>query len=768
MAVVGLPFVSPFSSSKHRNYLPAAVSHLPRKVCHFRKMPTDLSTVFATYSKGCRAKRPSSTIVEQLAAGLKDLPAQATEDAPTPRMKDVSPLSQQLAPSMQEASLRTPTLSSFGSSSAAGGPASPGSRVATIDLTGKYVGNRSLVALFREIRDLIPSLEVLKIPSARLFAGDNRPTGIAGNKVIEELRHCLTGHPSLRLVDLSGNEIGTNAYLELVPLLKGTPSLESLNVDGTLLLPHEQAHLLALAAINAKRKQAQATNLSVAGSRGDRRSPNSSKSPTQRQQPDFLGKGMLFRKLAPSAGIDEHVIQYEQHSLKPGVLSTATVKDIETRKSRMYISQVLSNVDAGQAQGSQSVKIPIQHPSMREYAKTPEQAEMLKKLLRETPQFRAFRQLVFPEIPTPAGEKTQNPKSLDFGPTVEEREYLDLVKAQGSQIDLVLDKLVASMQLGIYKNGEHIVESGEAATFVFLIEKGQGACERENMWRYLDLATVVLESRAAKPNASSSGAEELTHYVELQAGDGDGEVITLRPGTLFGENDLLAVDDAAAATLVRRMSAFARCPADKTLRLWLLHKDVFHMFLADPLAVSRASRRRLTDAMPAFTTCPQLLRSMFSDLLQTKVVTTRRSLSGETEAAEEFPLRDQQLAQHILVVDEGLIGVMRNDVLVAELGRGDVFLLQPGTPTAGLVLTHLPGNMPSWRYCIIPLSDLSLLPRELWKVLSLTSRIYDAAHAAAVKAKVDNQVSMLLVKSRNTARRNSQATNAAHSPNTKR
>jgi CRP-like cAMP-binding protein len=401
---------------------------------------------------------------------------------------------------------------------------------------------------------------------------------------------------------------------------------------------------------------------------------------------------------------------------------------------------------------------------MREYIKSEQQTERLKQMLRDTPQFRAFRKIVFPPVPLPVGEKSLNPKSLDYGLTIEEREYKQAFEQQNYQINLILEKLTASLQLAEFKPGEYIIEKGDAANFVFLVDCGQSACEREDMWKYLDLVSLVAETKSSGKQ-HNSGAGELSHYVDLYAEDGNEDsIVTLRPGTLFGDSDLLSVSDVQGPPMIRRGSAIARCPENQVLKVWQMHRDVFFMFLADTLAISRAATKRLLNAMPIFSPLHDDLRFMLSDLLETKVVHTHRSeVTGETVASEPFPLQGHQLSQHAVIVDEGIISVFRNELQIAELTRGDVFLLQPGTSTAGLTLVHSVGNMPVWKYCTVPLTDLWLMPKELWKLFASASRIYDASHQAAVKAKVDNQVSMLLLKSR-TQRRNSVAASTALPP----
>ena len=738
----------------------------------------DLGELFVTYSKACRSNRPCKTVLRLLEghAGATIAASAASPTASfiggrsplahsvpsmyieTPKVQQIStsgtsPLSVTVSPQATSGSVQQQQLQ----------PCSPLLPPLTaLDFTSLYVGNRSLVAVFRLIKDHIPSLETLRLPNAGLFIGDSRPTNVSGNKVIAELCISLEGHPSLREVDLSNNGLGTDCYLNLVRFVKATPSLEKLVLDGCLLQQHEQQHLTALVAVNAKHKQEQASNLSTSVLYLPGVKPGGRNAAAKKRQADASGSPRSGTKKIVSAGSSLHVIQYEPHPTKPQIVSASTLKDIISRKSRTYLSQVLSNVDAGNALGSNAVKVPIQHPSMREYHKAPEVSEALKLSLRRTVQFQAFQRLVFPTIPQPRSDRSSlvNPKSLDFGPTVEEREHDELVELQKTQVDLVLEKLVASLQLAVYKNGEYVTEAGDVATFVFLVEQGQsgtGATEQEDVDKHLDLVSTIAsevkqpqQQRGDKttpsgnrPSISSSG-NDLTHFVEMRGADGE-IAITYRPGSLFGELELLAADPDTPPLLTRRMSAFARCPEGATLRLWLLHKDVFHMYLADPIATSRVWWRRLVDAMPCLTTCPPQLRSCLADILVSTVVTTVRSATGETEAAEPVRISGPDLANNIVIVDEGLVGVMRNGALVAELGRGDIFLLQRGATTAGLELTHIVGNMPSWRYCIVPLTEVARLPKELWKFLAVASRIYDGTNAA-VKAIVDSQVSKLFIK----------------------
>lgn len=109
-------------------------------------------------------------------------------------------------------------------------------------------------------------------------------------------------------------------------------------------------------------------------------------------------------------------------------------------------------------------------------------------------------------------------------------------------------------------------------------------------------------------------------------------------------------------------------------------------------------------------------------------------------------------AKYIIIVDEGLIGVKRNGVLVAELCRGDVFVLQPGASVEGLEVVHLPGTMLAWKYCLVPLSNVKSLPRELWKQLAATSRVYDGA-SSSTRAYSEAQIARLLTKTSGSRRR---------------
>lgn len=131
------------------------------------------------------------------------------------------------------------------------------SQVRNIQITS-YVGNRALIALCSTIRLMLPNVTSLSLASANIYAGDAEPSNISGNTAVQAMCSLLCGHPSLRTLDMSGNDIGVAALQFLVALAKGTPSLLSIELRNTCVTNADRWQLDAVLAVN-KRKQERGT-----------------------------------------------------------------------------------------------------------------------------------------------------------------------------------------------------------------------------------------------------------------------------------------------------------------------------------------------------------------------------------------------------------------------------------------------------------------------------------------------------------------------------
>ncbi|CUG94130.1 Hypothetical protein, putative [Bodo saltans] len=120
---------------------------------------------------------------------------------------------------------------------------------------GSYVGNRALVALCSTIRIMLPNVATISMVNASLYAGDSEPSNINGNTTIQAMCSLLCGHPSLKHWDLSKNDIGVAALQSLVALVKGTPSILSIDLRDTFVKESDRWQLDAVLAVNKRKAE---------------------------------------------------------------------------------------------------------------------------------------------------------------------------------------------------------------------------------------------------------------------------------------------------------------------------------------------------------------------------------------------------------------------------------------------------------------------------------------------------------------------------------
>lgn len=275
------------------------------------------------------------------------------------------------------------------------------------------------------------------------------------------------------------------------------------------------------------------------------------------------------------------------------------------------------------------------------------------------------------------------PASMQIGPTLEELDAEAREKALRARLDAEVDTMVRCLHRATFRDGELVVEVGDTAEWVHLVVSGG--------------------------------------TVELRRGD---EVMTMRPGAIFGEEELLG--DEAAGGWTRRCTAVARVAErecdrvrvqslgpDPVVVVWQLRREVFHRYVAPHVAAHRRVWKKFVDSTPALLGIGAGMRGALADLL------------SETLVAEEGAtvLQPAELFEFLVFVVDGHLSVRRADREVKDLSRFEMFLLKPDAPISDLSLKV---TVPPTRIAKVPLSRLSLLPVELQAHLLKQARAYEA------------------------------------------
>ena len=144
------------------------------------------------------------------------------------------------------------------------------------------------------------------------------------------------------------------------------------------------------------------------------------------------------------------------------------------------------------------------------------------------------------------------------------------------------------------------------------------------------------------------------------------------------------------------------------------------MYLGQHLAAARAVWRRLLDGTTALLCVPPRYRLLLADISTLTVVPCMSDYSGQSV------LPPSELANAVVIINDGKLAVERDQYAVAELNRGDLFSLREGGRAEGLRLIYARGgNAPAWSYVVLNKSMLSTLPLELARAIHHFAKLHD-------------------------------------------
>ena len=508
----------------------------------------------------------------------------------------------------------------------------------------------------------------------------------------------MWNHPSIKVIDLSGNEIATEAYLWLVELCKSAVSLEKLVLEDTLLQDHEIFHLNSILERNMKFHRGSAVSPNTP--QGSHAFQPSTSIRAQALKEDIFGVS-AGRAASPKLGQVSTAATIGSPAKKTGGSHSAaewTAIDGARRKSVEGVKSLSSQLAAL-----------LDNPQVRTYQKTPEERDYLVSMLKTS----ALYDLLLP----PLGASPKMKESIDHDENLrvlsfEEKEVvLQQRQEEAKRVERVNDTIqfIASVMLkATYKDGEVVSEAGDRAEWVFFVGNGgnlfteppadysqspaaredrEGALlpltygegcfcgEQELMLDDFGSNWVRRQNIIARTNEGearrASGAQRATpppanaarspapgdrsaspSAANTAASSPAGSVHNLKPKTPGSPTGLQSISNNASQT----------GSDSEEVVVWQLRREVFIQIFVRELTQQRAAWRRFCDSVPAFVGLTGYAKMRLADGLH-----KTRFIAGETVNTSP--------KENILIVVDGALAIRNVDALRNEprsLIRGEV------------------------------------------------------------------------------------------------
>jgi hypothetical protein len=564
----------------------------------------------------------------------------------------------------------------------------PKFRIRHLELSGTYLGNHTLVVLFHMMKQNshLAFIESLSIRGAKLYASDERPTAIKGNTVIQVLAQTLYSHPRLKILDLSDNELATEAYVWLAEFCKSAVSLETIVLERTLLQDHERLHLESLLARNVKfhrggaqgdKQQRSAyfspglatgntfSSLSVLGGGGGAGvggSPQpfgystggdsfagalSALESTASLYPAATSTGTL-----PSNRKAVHTKSYleRHHDLAPAALLQAGINQshrLDTTAASVFVVPGVKNVTA-------VMSSLLEQPNIRVYAKTADERKYLRDLIRRSP----FVQFLLPPSELSPGlqlltEEESKFRSLSF----EEREVVQKKQLEEERkrerVDDLIEFIISVLLKAVYLHNDLIVEAGDRAEWIFFVGTGGTVASADGSQHFSEGAYFG-EEELLQDDVSGNWRRKMSYLAEVPNSNAPGgsspfpddsptppaRTAAPSPNIGFVSGSPTAASNAQYPTSTPR------------LVVWQLRREIFCRLFAREISLQRAAWRRFADGVPAIMSMQNYHKSRLCDLL-------RRVRHQDGEVIEFYRKANRSLSDFLFVVVEGSL-LLRN------------------------------------------------------------------------------------------------------------